>query len=104
MLDREGLDHLRHAADVVGMGMGGHRAVELGHAQLLQIAHDRSAAFRGARVDQHGLPAREQERRIALTDVNEVNSSIGSQLALRAELIGGIQPAGQHSHKGGCGP
>ena len=57
MLDRERLDHLRHAANVVGMRVGGDGGVQFSYAQLLQVADKAFCALRCARVDQYGLPA-----------------------------------------------
>ena len=93
MLNRKRLDDLRHAANVVGMRMGGNRRVQAGHAQILQIADNCRAAFRSTCIDQHGLPTGKQQRRVALTDVDEMHSRFAGQFLLRKQMLGGLQNA-----------
>ena len=53
--DFVGADKFRHAADVVGMGMGGHNRIQPRDAEPIQKAFDSCCIYRFSCINKHGL-------------------------------------------------
>ena len=63
--------HGGKALQVVVVGMGVHHIVDFLHLQLLQHGRDPAGLLGAGAVDEHGLPAAAQERRVAVQNLRE---------------------------------
>ena len=71
-VDGQRAEHAIGAADVIGLRMGADEHVQAPDAEVPQLLRDRPV--RRTAVDEHRVPVRLDERRVALADVEERQS------------------------------